>query len=157
MLKKTAQLAFTGFVLGMAIGNIIAIVSSYAAGGQVLAFSPELLEKTGSAALALLLQTLLSGLMGAVSFGGVILYEIDSLPLPAVSIIHCAMILAVYFPIAFSLYWLEPTPRDIGMMGLIMISAYAVIWLIMYAHYRMEVREMNDLLEAEIPAGPVHL
>ena len=153
MLKKTTQLAFTGFILGMAIGNIIAIVSSYAAGGQVLAFSPELLEKTGSAALALLLQTLLSGLMGAVSFGGVILYEIDSLPLPAVSIIHCAMILAVYFPIAFSLYWLEPTLRDTGTMGLIMISAYAVIWLIMYAHYRTEVREMNDLLEAEIPAG----
>lgn len=157
MLKRTLQLAFTGFILGMAIGNIIAIVSSYAAGGEVLAFSPELLEKTGSAASALLLQTFLSGLMGAVSFGGVILYEIDRLPLPAVSIIHCAMILAVYFPIAFSLYWLEPTPRDIGTMGLIMISAYAVIWLIMYAHYRMEVREMNDLLEAEIPAGSVHL
>ena len=45
MLKRTLQLAFTGFILGMAIGNIIAIVSSYAAGGEVLAFSPELLEK----------------------------------------------------------------------------------------------------------------
>ena len=152
MLKRTLQLAFTGFILGMAIGNIIAIVSSYAAGGEVLAFSPELLEKTGSAASALLLQTLLSGLMGAVSFGGVILYEIDSLPLPAVSIIHCAMILAVYFPIAFSLYWLEPTLRDAGMMGCIMIAAYAVIWLIMHVRYRMEVREMNELLEVELPA-----
>ena len=60
MLKRTLQLAFTGFILGMAIGNIIAIVTSYAAGGEVLAFSPELLEKTGSAAAALLLQTLLS-------------------------------------------------------------------------------------------------
>ena len=152
MLKRTLRLAFTGFILGMAIGNIIAIVSSYAAGGEVLAFSPELLEKTGSAAAALLLQTLLSGLMGAVSFGGVILYEIDSLPLPAVSIIHCAMILAVYYPIAFSLYWLKPTVRDTGTMGSIMIAAYAVIWLIMYVCYRMEVREMNDLLEVEIPA-----
>ena len=90
--------------------------------------------------------------MGAVSFGGVILYEIDSLPLPAVSIIHCAMILAVYFPIAFSLYWLEPTVRDAGMMGCIMIAVYAVIWLIMYIRYRIEVREMNELLEVKIPA-----
>lgn len=154
MLKRTIRLAFTGFILGMAIGNIIAIVSSYAAGGEVLAFSPKLLEKTGSAAAALLLQTLLSGLMGAVSFGGVILYEIDSIPLPAVSIIHCAMILAVYYPIAFSLYWLEPTARDAGMMGCIMIAAYAVIWLIMYFRYRMEVREMNELLETKIPAVP---
>ena len=152
MLKRTLRLAFTGFILGMAIGNIIAIVTSYAAGGEVLAFSPELLEKTGSAAAALLLQTLLSGLMGAVSFGGVILYEIDSLPLPAVSIIHCAMILAVYYPIAFSLYWLEPTVRDAGMMGCIMIAVYAVIWLIMYIRYRMEVRGMNERLEIEIPA-----
>ena len=149
MIKKTIQLAVVGFVLGMAIGNIIAIACSYASGGEVLAFSESLLEKTGSAAGALALQTLLSGVIGAVAFGGIMLYEIDRLPMLLVSVLHCAMILAVYFPVAIFLGWIRPTAHDIGMMACIMTAAYMAVWLFMYVRYRIEVREINELLQAE--------
>ena len=150
MIKKTIKLALIGFVIGMAVGNIIAIAVSYASGGDVLVFSPLLLEKAGSAAGALALQTFLSGVIGLFAFGGVILYEIDTLPLPLVSVSHCALILAVYFPVALYLDWIRPTLHDTVMMTCIMVAAYMIIWLIMYIRYQAEVREMNELLGANM-------
>lgn len=153
MIKKTIKMAVIGFVLGMAIGNIIAIATThFGGGGDTLIFSPLLLEKTGSAAGALAVQTLMSGLLGAISFGSTVLYELDSPPLTLVSITHCAICLAAYFPIALFLGWISPTVRDIGTMSFIMIAVYMVIWLIMYARYKTEVREMNEMLGAEMQA-----
>ena len=154
MIKRIIKLASIGFLTGMAVGNLIAILFSYFSGGEVLVFAPELLEKTGgSAAGALALQTLMSGLLGAVNFGTVILYDLERPPLTLVSITHCAICLGAYFPIAFYLCWLRPDPREVGMMACIMIAAYMVIWLGMYVRCRMEVREMNELLKADINTG----
>ena len=152
MIKKTIKLAIIGFVTGMAIGNIIAIAISYAAGGNELIFPQAMYDLTGSAAGALAVQTLMSGLLGAISFGSAILYELEGLPLTLVSILHCAICLAAYFPIALFLGWIRPTVHDIGMMTCIMIAVYMVIWLIMYVRYRIEVREINELLDADIQA-----
>ena len=153
MIKKILKLAVIGFVIGMAVGNIIAITVSFAQGGEVLVFAPQLLEKTGgSAAGALALQTFMSGLLGAVNFGSVILYDLEKPPLTLVSITHCAICLAAYFPIAFCLCWIHPDVRECGMMACIMIAAYMVVWLGMYVRCRMEVREMNELLESGMQA-----
>lgn len=150
MIKKTVKLALIGFVIGMAAGNIIAIAVSFAAGGDALVFTQKMYDLTGSAAGALAMQTLMSGLIGAINFGAVILYELEGPPLTLVSILHCAICLASYFPIAIFLGWISPTVHDIGMMACIMITVYMVIWLIMYVRYRIEVREINDLLEANM-------
>ena len=153
MIKKALKLAAAGFVIGMAVGNIIAITVSFAQGGEVLVFAPQLLEKTGgSAAGALALQTIMSGLLGAINLGTVILYELERPPLTLVSVSHCAICLAAYFPIAFYLCWLSPDVHEVGMMACIMIAAYMVIWLGMYVRYRMEVREMNELLKTDMQA-----
>lgn len=152
IVKKIIKLAAIGFLVGMAVGNLIAIIFSYFSGGETLVFAPELVEKTGSAAGALALQTLMSGLLGAINFGSVILYDLERPPLTLVSIIHCTICLAAYFPIAFYLHWISPAAKGIGLMACIMIAAYMVIWLIMYVRCRIEVRKMNELLGADMQA-----
>ena len=156
MIKRILKLAAAGFIIGMAVGNLIAIAVPLAQGEEVLIFAPALLEKTGgSAAGALALQTFMSGLLGAINLGSVILYDLERPPLLLVSVTHCAICLAAYFPIAFYLCWLSPDMRKVGMMTCIMIAAYMMIWLIMYLRYRMEVREMNRLLDADMQAERV--
>lgn len=150
IVKRIIKLAAIGFLVGMAIGNIIAIIFSYFSGGGVLVFPPELIAKAGSAAGALALQTFMSGLLGAIDFGTVILYDMEKVPLTFASVIHCAICLAAYFPIALYLHWISPTAKDIGTMAFIMIAAYIVIWLIMYSRCRSEVREMNELLQTDV-------
>ena len=147
MLKTLFKLTAFGFILGMAVGNLIAIISSTLIDGETLIFSDYLLVKAGSPAAALTIQTLLSGLLGAVGMGGVTLYEVDRLPMLWTCIIHYAIIIAAYLPIALSLGWLEPSPRPVLFMLFLQAVAYAIIWLIMYVKYRAEVRELNALLE----------
>lgn len=147
MKMKLLKLAAFGFVLGMAVGNLIAIISTTLISGETIVFSDALLAKAGSPAAALTLQTLFSGVLGAIAMGGVILYDVESLGLLATAALHYAIIMAAYFPIAINLGWIDVTFTYIAVMTLIMAAAYAVIWLIMYARYRAEVRELNQLLE----------
>ncbi len=65
MIWKMLKRAGLGFILGIAIGNIIACLF----GSHVVA--PALIEKIGSEQGAFLLQTLLSGVYGTVCFLGI--------------------------------------------------------------------------------------
>jgi hypothetical protein len=98
MIKKTALLAIAGFVTGMAIGNIIAIISTYLEGGEALVYSPQLLAWAGNPALAMAIQTLFSGILGAVAMGGVILYDVDRLPMLWTCVLHYGLIILTYIP-----------------------------------------------------------
>jgi hypothetical protein len=146
MIKKTALLAIAGFVTGMAIGNIIAIISTYLEGGEALVYSPQLLAWAGNPALAMAIQTLFSGILGAVAMGGVILYDVDRLPMLCTCVLHYGLIILTYIPIALSLNWIEPSLTEVVQRILAQAVGYAIIWLIMDLRCRTEVREMNALL-----------
>ena len=149
MFKQVLKLALTGFILGMAIGNIIAIITSFMTQGEALIFAPSLQEKVGSAAMALTLQTLLSGVLGSAGFGGVALYKSKKLGLLAATGIHFVLCMAAYYPIAFFLEWIKPVFSDIITWFFIEAAAFFAIWLTMYIRYRIEIRQLNELLNKE--------
>lgn len=142
MLMNTLKRAVSGFVLGMAVGNLIAALTCHPD-----IFSPALLTKAGSLSTALLLQTLLSGVIGAAGMGGTTLYEIERWPMLTANLTHFALVMAVFIPIAHFLGWTE-TAADTLLMAGIMFAAHFSIFLIMCAYYRAQVREMNRLQEA---------
>lgn len=149
MIKRIIKLALIGFVVGIAFGNIIAMISSYMTEGHVLVFAPSLEAKAGSAAMALTIQTLFCGILGAICFAGVILYESERLGLLITAVLHFLICLAPFYPIAFTLGWIRPVASDIITWFFIEAAAYFVVWLIMYIKYRIEVRELNKLLASE--------
>lgn len=146
MLSKTVQRIIMGFVLGMAIGNVIALITGYVSTGNTLFFAPELIARTGSQLGAMTAQTLLSGLVGAVAFGGISWHEMERPGMLISALLHFGTIMATYIPIAVYLYWIRPVPADIVIMTGIMAVAFFIIWIIMYAKYKAEVRKLNDLL-----------
>lgn len=139
MLVKTLKRALTGFVLGMAVGNLIAALT-----GHPNIVSPELLQKAGDLSAALLWQTLLSGVIGAAGMGGTVLYELDRWPLLVIDLVHYALCMAVFIPVSFWLGWCEK-PVELVIMAAIMFAVHFTIFLIMCAIYRKQVRELNQM------------
>ena len=147
MLKKTLKAAGIGFLIGMIVGNVIAFLTGNSGTGGVTFASPQLLGMAGgSGTVAMLLQSLFSGLYGAVCFAGMSFYEIERMPLAAATALHCALIVLLFIPIALLLGWVS----DIG--TLLMISGmqlvgFFIIWLILYFGYKKQIRELNEMQE----------
>lgn len=147
MLKKTLKAAGIGFLIGMIVGNVIAFLTGNSGTGGVTFASPQLLDMAGgSGTVAMLLQSLFSGIYGAVCFAGMSFYEIERMPLAAATALHCALIVLLFIPIALLLGWVS----DIG--TLLMISGmqlvgFFIIWLILYFGYKKQIRELNEMQE----------
>lgn len=145
MLMKTLKRAGTGFLLGMAMGNIIAFIMAFTtSGGEVHFMTEQLIEHCGGEAMAFLTQTMLSGLIGLASFAGMTLYELEKWSMAAAMGTHFGIICLIYFPCAYLLYWVRSLPEILFMAG-IMAVAYIIVWLIMCAVYRRQVKELNTL------------
>ena len=98
----------------------------------------------GNGTVAMLLQSLFSGLYGAVCFAGMSFYEIERMPLAAATALHCALIVLLFIPIALLLGWVS----DIGTLLIIsgmQLVGFIIIWLIMYFGYKKQIRELNEM------------
>lgn len=137
MLAKMIKRAGLGFILGMALGNLIA------AAGSPQIVSGMMIERCGSQASALLVQTLLSGLIGAIAMAGTVLYEVDEWPLLRIMAVHFGMIEASFFPIAFYLGWIKDW-KEALIMFVIRLIAYLIVFFIMWLRYKLEVRKLNE-------------
>lgn len=142
--RKFFKRAAIGFLIGLPVGNLIAIIPDLIRRTPPMWVTEALIRRMGSFSGALVIQSLFSGLIGAVGIVGMTFYEIDSWSMPKSALIHYLMILAVFLPCAWFLGWIGPEGADALIMAGIMAAAYALIWLFMYLYYRKEVAEMNS-------------
>ena len=140
MRKKFFILAGIGFLAGMVIGNVIACL----AGGSPV--NQQLAEWLGSSAGSVIVQTLLSGILGSVAFGGMLVHEIDRWPIALSCVVHLLLIEVPFAITALLLKWVGSIRELLIRMG-IQAVIYFIIWLIMYLRYKAEVRELNELLK----------
>lgn len=135
-----------GFFTGILVGNLIAITPDLIDRIQPAWVTKSLLQRMGSFSGALVMQSLLSGLIGAVGITGMLLYGIESWPMFKAALFHYLLILAVFIPSALFLGWIELKLADVLIMSGSMAAAYAIIWLFMYLNYRRQTEEMNRKL-----------
>lgn len=145
MLRKTMIRAALGLVIGMVVGNVIALLFS----GFTALASPMLIAKTGSPFLAAVVQTLASGLYGAIAMAGVGFYDVEEWSLLKAVLVHYATVMLPYIPLGLLLGWIRPEAfaSDYGIVFAAQTATYAVIFLIMYFRYRAEVKELNEMLQ----------
>lgn len=144
MIVKTLKRAGVGFLLGIVIGNLIALLTGGGHSETFIPVSPLLIEKVGDIAIAELVQSLVSGAYGAICFAGVSFYEVEKLPLSLAMIFHCALVILTYIPCAVSLDWVSDI-KTLLIVILIQLIVYFIIWLIMYSIYKSQVKELNAL------------
>ncbi len=147
MLASTLKRAGIGFLLGMVIGNLIALLTGTSSADGVTFASKQLLNMAGgNPALAMVLQSLFSGFYGAVCFAGMTFYDAERLPLAAATALHCASIILLFIPIALLLGWVSSI-IEILIIAAMQLAAFFIIWLIMYMIYKKQVKELNELMD----------
>ncbi len=160
MLKRTLRRAALGFLIGIIVGDGIAIFFSSVSAGSFSVASKYLIDRLQSPGPALLLQSLLSGIHGSVCFAGISMYEIEGWSMLRSALLHCFTILVSCLAVSKTLCWIT-TIQDALFMGAFIIVGYLIIWFILYAVNRAQVQKLNTLQEerrheqeSKMPDGP---
>lgn len=145
MLKKVLMRAGIGFLIGALVGDLIAFLTGTSSTEGITFASKQLLDMSGgNAVIAMLMQSLFSGLYGAACFAGMSLYDADRLPLAAATALHCGLIVLPFIPISYLLGWVGSVLETV-IIAAIQIAAFFMIWLILYFVYKKQVKELNDM------------
>lgn len=144
MIVNTLKRAAVGFVLGIIIGSVIAHLTGGFGTDTLIPVSDVLLERAGSVFAAQVIQTVMSGIYGALCFEGISFYEIERWPLALATAAHCAVIVLTYVPVGLCLGWVDSV-TSVLIMAAIQIFAFFIIWLIMSLIYKAQVKELNEI------------
>lgn len=150
MKKELIKRGLLGFPLGISIGFIITIIISIIIGnGYFYPVTPELISTTGSELSAVILQTVLCGIMGTGFAMASIVWEIDSWNLVKQSGIYFAIACIVMFPIAYVTNWMKHNPTGILSYLGIFIGIFIITWLIQYFIWKNKIKNMNDKVQSK--------
>ncbi len=148
-MKKQAILrGLLGFPLGIAISQVISIVVSlFIADGQYYPYVPQLELVVGSALGAAIVQTVLSGVLGAAFASCSVVWELEHWGLAKQTGVYFIISSVAMFPIAYILNWIQ---HNNIISFIIYFAIYVVIfifwWLVMYFVMRLKVKKLNDKL-----------
>lgn len=146
MKKSLIKKSLSGFAFGAVVAHLITLLVNYLSRGEFLICMPELTESLGFTG-AVVAQTVLAGIFGMICFGGMCLFDIEEWSLLRASLVHCMLILISFLTAGLLLHWFSFDIIPILMMSGLIIFTYALIWLIMYAAWKREIRQMNRLAE----------
>ena len=146
MKDKIIKRALLGFLIGMVVGNLISIFMAYLSSSDSLC-TPQMIERFGSETNAIFMQTLCSGIHGAISMAGVSFYDIEEWGLLKASITHCLLIEISFICTALFMQWIEFDLLQIGISVSVIAFFYFIIWLIINFSYKNEVSDLNELLK----------
>ena len=145
--KKRILIHLTiGFVGGAVLGDLIALILSVASGSGV-----QVVSAVRAAQLtlpgAIILQTVLSGLLGAAGVGGMLYYDIERWSLLAATSVHYVSVMACFVGASMAMEWFPLRWAYYLISIAAMTAAFALIWLIMYLKWKREVKKMNEDLK----------
>ena len=138
-----------GFPIGITIGQFITIVISLVwADGYYAPCVPELAESMGNEINAVILQTMLCGLLGIGFSAGSIIWEIEHWGITKQTGIYFAVVSFIMMPVAYLTHWVEHSIpgffRYFGIFALV----FAIVWIVQFTISRRNVRKMNENLQS---------
>lgn len=145
MAKKAISRTLLGFPLGIAISYTISIIISLVlAKGSFSAVAPQLVAQTGSEMSAVLLQYLLSGLLGAVFSGSSCVWEMESWSLLKQTVVHFIILTTIMMPIAWLNHWMPRSSTGIFLYIAIFVFIYILIFISMFIYWKSKVKQINE-------------
>lgn len=148
MKKQIILRGALGIPLGIAIGNLISIGTSLKwAGGYYSPCVPELVSAMGSEINAVILQTLLCGILGASFAATSVIWNTDRWGILMQTGVYFGINAAVMLLVAYFAYWMERTVMGILSYFGIFIMIFIIVWLIQFFIVRRIVKQMNKNLK----------
>ncbi|MGN0424829.1 MAG: DUF3021 domain-containing protein [Acetatifactor sp.] len=148
MKKKLISRGVFGFPIGIAIGFMITVIISICIGdGSFYPVTQELIVTMGNELNAVILQTVLCGIMGSGFAMASVIWEIDSWSLAKQSGIYFAIACIVMLPIAYVTNWMDHTLSGILVYVGIFFVIFVSVWIIQYFMWKSKIKKMNDCVK----------
>ncbi len=150
MKKKVLFRSLLGLLSGVALGQLIAIVISAIKGdGSFYAVIPELVNDYGGEQSAVIVQTILLGVSGAIVGAASMIWEIDGWSLTKQTCAHFCLFAIPFTIVAYVLYWVPHSVIGVAVWLVILVMIYAAIWCGAYFSAKRKIQKLNDLLHRE--------
>lgn len=145
MKKKIMKRIWIGLPVGIAMGHIITlIISACIADGTFYSVTPELAEKMGNELNAVILQTVLCGVLGAGFAAASVIWELDSWSLAKQSGVYFLVIGIILLPIAYVTNWMQHTVAGFLSYIGIFVGIFVAVWLSQYLCWKRRIKKIND-------------
>ena len=139
------RMAVIGFIMGVVFGDAITML--FASTPDHLAFvSQDMSDRYGDTA-ALIIQSLVSGIVGFIAFYGTIVYYDERFNIITATLIHMAISLTALLSAGYFLGWIGTTIEDLMLFLVLPLVMYFMIWFSVYISYRMKIEQINEALE----------
>ena len=150
MKNQIIKRGLVGFPVGIAIGFVITlIISACIRDGSYYPVTPELIGSMGNELNAVILQTVLCGIMGSGFAMASIIWELDSWSLAKQSGIYFLIACIIMFPIAYIANWMKHSIAGVLSYVCIFIVIFVVVWITQYLSWKRKIKRMNDCFKKE--------
>jgi hypothetical protein len=147
-MKKAIIRGMLGFPMGIFLSISITILISLSLGtGEYNPVVPTLIDVTKSELNAVILQYILSGILGFMFAAGSTVFEVEQFSLVKQVVIHFFISVFTMLPIAYILRWMDHSIGGIVSYVGVFLIIYVVIWMIQYMSWKKKIHEINKKLE----------
>ena len=147
MLKEIIKRGLLGFMIGVFVGETILILESInAADGNFYAVSAYLTSNAGSELGAVIVQYLITGILGLTFSAGSIIFEIDRWSLLLQTVVHFAVTSVIMYISGFFCGWFPHTVSSTVIWFVMFIIIYVIFWVSFYNYFKKKTREINEQL-----------
>lgn len=149
-MKKIISRVLYSFPIGISCSVGISLFLSLLFGeGKYYPFAAPLVSFTGSEVKAMLMQTILSGILGSVFGGMSFIWEIERWSILKQTAVYFLSVSIPMMGISYLLYWMEHSLNGFLLYFLIFVMVFFVVWLFNFAIYWFKVRRINEELDLE--------
>ncbi|HIW83039.1 MAG TPA: DUF3021 domain-containing protein [Candidatus Dorea gallistercoris] len=147
MKKKIVLRSLLGFPIGIAVGYLITIfISLVWADGYYSPCMPELISAVGNEINAVILQTVLCGVLGTGFGAGSVIWEMDDWSIVKQTGVYFLIVSVIMLPIAYFTYWMEHSVVGFLLYFAVFLLIFVVVWIVQFMIGKHNVRRMNEKL-----------
>jgi hypothetical protein len=145
--KKIILRGLLGMPIGLAISYIVTLIVSIIVGkGNYYPVVPDTINTFGTELNAVIIQTVLSMLYGAVWGGASVIWELENWSLLKQSATHLILVSVATFPVAFFMHWMPQNFLGVIIYYGIFLFIYASIWLGTFIKIKYQIKDINNNL-----------
>ena len=148
MKKEFARRVFVGLLGGIVISYLITIGISIAIGdGSYYPCVPSLIERFDNEVTAIIMQTVLSAVLGAGFAGSSIIWEMDEWSLLKQTSIYFGIVSVLMMTIAYICEWMEHSVKGILSYFGIFVAIFIAVWIVQYLIWKVRVSRIKEKIQ----------
>ncbi len=145
MKKEFVLRVFVGLLGGIVISYLITIGISLAIGdGSYYPCVLSLVERFGNEVTAIIIQTVLSAVLGAGFAGSSIIWEMDKWSLLKQTSIYFGIVSVLMMTVAYICEWMEHSVKGILSYFAIFLVIFIVVWIVQYLIWKVRITKIKE-------------